>query len=226
MGLFDFLFKKKSKDDEPALGVTSDMCAAPKAKKRPEQKKQKPETAPVTEDTAVEETASTATEMTAENAEPVEIDEASLEVVDEQSFDEEEPAGGGRKRVGTFNVKRAKDGRYVFNLYNANKVIIATSQIYSSAQSAMNGVKSVMTNATRAQVEDTTLKNPKPKSFPKWEVYLDKAGQYRFRLYAPNGSCICHAKAGYSSGSSCKRGIDSIVRLAEAAQIDKAYLMK
>ena len=37
MGLFDFLFKKKSKDAEPALGVTSEMCAAPKAKKHPSQ---------------------------------------------------------------------------------------------------------------------------------------------------------------------------------------------
>ena len=224
MGIFDFLFKKRNKDDEPALGVTSDMCAKPKAKKHTAQKKQPtvaPEAAP-----AVSEEVAASAEVAAEAVEPVEIDESTFEVVDEQSFDESEPAGGGRKRVGTFNVKRAKDGRYVFNLYNANKVIIATSQIYSSAQSAMNGVKSVMTNATRAQVEDTTLKNPKPKSFPKWEVYLDRAGQYRFRLYAPNGSCICHAKAGYSSSSSCKRGIDSIVRLAEAAQIDKAYLMK
>ena len=225
MGIFDFLFKKRNKDDEPALGVTSDMCAKPKAKKRTAQKKQQPTKAPEAAPAVSEEVAASA-EVAAEAVEPVEIDESTFEVVDEQSFDESEPAGGGRKRVGTFNVKRAKDGRYVFNLYNANKVIIATSQIYSSAQSAMNGVKSVMTNATRAQVEDTTLKNPKPKSFPKWEVYLDRAGQYRFRLYAPNGSCICHAKAGYSSSSSCKRGIDSIVRLAEAAQIDKAYLMK
>lgn len=225
MGIFDFLFKKRNKDDEPALGVTSDMCAKPKAKKRTAQKKQQPTVAPEAAPAVSEEVAASA-DVAAEAVEPVEIDESTFEVVDEQSFDESEPAGGGRKRVGTFNVKRAKDGRYVFNLYNANKVIIATSQIYSSAQSAMNGVKSVMTNATRAQVEDTTLKNPKPKSFPKWEVYLDRAGQYRFRLYAPNGSCICHAKAGYSSSSSCKRGIDSIVRLAEAAQIDKAYLMK
>ena len=225
MGIFDFLFKKRNKDDEPALGVTSDMCAKPKAKKCTAQKKQQPAEAPEAAPAVSEEVVASA-DVAADAVEPVEIDESTFEVVDEQSFDESEPAGGGRKRVGTFNVKRAKDGRYVFNLYNANKVIIATSQIYSSAQSAMNGVKSVMTNATRAQVEDTTLKNPKPKTFPKWEVYLDRAGQYRFRLYAPNGSCICHAKAGYSSSSSCKRGIDSIVRLAEAAQIDKAYLMK
>ena len=125
-----------------------------------------------------------------------------------------------------FDIKKAKDGRYVFNLYNANHIIIATSQIYSSSQSAVNGVKSVMTNATKAALEDSTLKNPVPQPFPKWEVYIDKAGEYRFRLYATNGSCICHAKAGYATKSNCKRGIDSIIRLAEAAQIDKSYLVK
>ena len=83
-----------------------------------------------------------------------------------------------------------------------------------------------MTNATKAALEDSTLKNPVPQPFPKWEVYIDKAGEYRFRLYATNGSCICHAKAGYATKSNCKRGIDSIIRLAEAAQIDKSYLVK
>ena len=226
MGLFDFLFKKKSKDAEPALGVTSEMCAAPKAKKHPSQIKKKTEPAPVAEGVAVEELASTSAELTSESAEPAEIDEASLEVVDEQSFDEEEPAGGGRKRVGTFNVKRAKDGRYVFNLYAANKVMVATSQIYSSSQSAMTGVKSVMANAANAPIEDSTLKNPTVYPFPKWEVYMDRAGEYRFRLYATNGNCICHAKKGYSTKSNCKRGIESIIRFVSEANIDKSYLAK
>ena len=51
------------------------------------------------------------------------------------------------------------------------------------------------------------------------------AGEYRFRLYATNGLCICHSAHGYSTKSGCKGGIESIGRFAsEAAKIDKSYL--
>ena len=127
-------------------------------------------------------------------------------------------------RVGSFDIKKAKDGRFVFNLYSANKVIIATSQVYSSSQSAVIGIKSVMANALKAQIEDLTLKTPDPKSYPKWEIYVDRAGEYRFRLNATNANCVCHAKAGYATKSNCKRAIESIIRLAESAEIDKSYI--
>ena len=127
-------------------------------------------------------------------------------------------------KVGSFDIKKAKDGRFVFNLYSANKVIIATSQVYSSSQSALTGIKSVMSNAIKAQTEDLTLKKPEPKPYPKWEIYLDRAGEYRFRLNAANANCVCHAKAGYSTKASCKRAIESIIRIAETAEIDKSYI--
>ena len=126
---------------------------------------------------------------------------------------------------GFFEIKKAKDGRCVFNLYAANRVIIATSQIYSSSQSALSGIKSVIANCEKAMVEDTTLKDAKTLPYPKWEIYTDKAGAYRFRLNASNGSCICHSQ-GYTTKASCKNGIDSIIRTAKDASIDKAYLTK
>ncbi len=129
-------------------------------------------------------------------------------------------------RSGSFDIKKAKDGRYVFNLYSANKVLIATSQTYSSSQSAMTGIKSVMANALKAEIEDLTLKKPEPKSYPKWEIYADKAGEFRFRLNASNASCVCHSKMGYASKANCKRAIESIIRLAEDADIGKSYVGK
>ena len=145
------------------------------------------------------------------------------ETVSETTFVEEASAEGKPARTGTFEIKRAKDGRYVFNLYASNRVIIARSQIYSSSSNAQNGIRSVIANAPRAKIEDTTLKKPVPVSFPKWEIYLDKAGQYRFRLYATNGDCICHSR-GYTAKSSCKSGIQSIIRFATDAKINKIYL--
>ena len=130
-----------------------------------------------------------------------------------------------RSSSGRFEIKKAKDGRFVFNLYASNHVIIATSQIYSSTQSAINGINSVIKNAPIAEIEDRTLQNYTEKKNPKWEIYLDNGGQYRFRLNAPNGDTICHSQ-GYTSKANCKNGIDSIIRHASSADIDKIYLKK
>lgn len=43
----------------------------------------------------------------------------------------------------------------------------------------------------------------------KFEIYKDKAGEYRFRLKAANGQAIL-ASEGYKSKSSCVNGIESV----------------
>ncbi len=128
-------------------------------------------------------------------------------------------------RSGKFEIKKAKDGRFVFNLYASNHVIIATSQVYSSSSGALNGIKSVIANAPTSPIEDQTLKSFEVLTYPKWEIYQDKGGDYRFRLSASNGSCICHSQ-GYKAKSSCKGGIESIIKFANDAKIDKSYLKK
>ena len=89
----------------------------------------------------------------------------------------------------------------------------------------MNGIKSVIANAATAPIEDQTLKSVTTVPFPKWEIYLDKGEQYRFRLCASNGSCVCHSQ-GYTSKANCKNGIESIIKSSANAEIDKAYLDK
>lgn len=128
-------------------------------------------------------------------------------------------------RSGKFEIKKSKDGRFVFNLYASNNVIVATSQVYSSSTSAMNGIKSVIANASSAPIEDQSLKKVTPVPFPKWEIYLDKGEQYRFRLCASNGSCVCHSQ-GYTTKTNCKKGIESIIKFASDAEITKVYLDK
>ncbi|MBQ7390828.1 MAG: DUF1508 domain-containing protein [Clostridia bacterium] len=128
-------------------------------------------------------------------------------------------------RSGKFEIKKSKDGRFVFNLYASNNVIVATSQVYSSSTSAINGIKSVVANAASAQIEDQSLKKVTPVPFPKWEIYQDKGEQYRFRLCASNGSCVVHSQ-GYTSKANCKKGIESIIKFASDAEITKVYLDK
>jgi uncharacterized protein YegP (UPF0339 family) len=130
-----------------------------------------------------------------------------------------------KSRVGKFEIKKTKDDRYVFNLYASNNVIIATSQIYSSAQGAINGINSIITNSAKAEIEDQTLKSYEELPYPKWEIYSDNAGQYRFRLNATNGSCVCHSQ-GYTTKLNCKKGIESIINTSKNAEIVKAYLKK
>jgi len=52
----------------------------------------------------------------------------------------------------------------------------------------------------------------------KFEVYTDKAGEFRFKLKAPNGEVIAVSE-GYSSKKSCMNGIESVRKNAPNATI-------
>ena len=192
--------------------------------------------APVVEESveADEATEQTVEEVAEETVDPTADEPADLptedtgitvnvEAADAEAAQPSYPTFGGKRA--RFEIKRTKDDRYVFNLFAANQVIVATSQVYSSVQSALNGIRSIIANAPKAPIEDQTLKNWEPLSYPKWEIYLDNAKQFRFRLNATNGNCVVHSQ-GYTTKASCKNGIESITRNAKDAQIDKAYLKK
>ena len=55
----------------------------------------------------------------------------------------------------------------------------------------------------------------------KFELYTDKAGEYRFRLKAGNGEVIAISE-GYSSKSAALNGIDSVRRNAADAEVVEA----
>ncbi|TGL33419.1 YegP family protein [Leptospira perdikensis] len=52
----------------------------------------------------------------------------------------------------------------------------------------------------------------------KFEIYKDKAGEFRFRLKAANGEIIASSE-GYASKQSCENGIASVKNNAAAAEI-------
>ncbi len=229
MGLFSRLFGKKkvarSQEDyliEPVPKKSEEVAVSeaslPEAEPipaEPKEVKEAPEKKPP------------ATKKTTVKAEPAKkaASTAKKPSAPIEKAEEPKPAPKENTKNGFFEIKKSKDSRYVFNLYASNKVIIATSQIYSSASAAINGIKSVKANAEIAGIEDQTLKSYTTLPFPKWEIYQDKGGDYRFRLSASNGSCVCHSQ-GYTSKANCKNGIQSIIRTAKNAEIDKAYLIK
>ena len=119
--------------------------------------------------------------------------------------------------MGKFAVKQTKSG-IKFNLKANNGETIATSEVYNSKAACMNGIDSVRRNAPGAQVENQTVENYEVLKHPKFEVYVDKAGEYRFRLKATNGQIIAVSE-GYKAMSSCMNGIDSVKRNAEDSEI-------
>ena len=84
------------------------------------------------------------------------------------------------------------------------------------------GINSVIRNAGTAPIEDQTLINVEEQKFPKWIIFMDAKGEYRFRLHASNGECVCTPNDGYLSKDACKVGMRSIANTAAHADIVKA----
>jgi uncharacterized protein YegP (UPF0339 family) len=122
--------------------------------------------------------------------------------------------------MGKFVVKETSTG-YTFQLKAANGETIAVSEVYNTEAACLNGIDSVKRNAPAADVENQTVDGYTAVKHPKFEVYTDKAGEFRFRLTATNGQTIA-ASEGYKSKSSCFSGIESVKKNAPEAAIEKA----
>ena len=118
--------------------------------------------------------------------------------------------------MGKFVIKEAKTG-LKFDLKATNGQVIASSQVYKSRKSCLNGIESVRKNAL-VEVEDQTVEGYEVLKNPKYEVYTDKAGEFRFRLKASNGQIIATGE-GYKTMKSCKNGIASIGKNAPDAPV-------
>ncbi len=105
-----------------------------------------------------------------------------------------------------------------FDLKATNGQIVLTSEIYSSEAACRNGIESIIKNAPGAKVENQTEAGWEVMTHPKFEMYEDKAGEYRFRLKARNGEII-GVSEGYTTKVSCENGIESVKKNAAAAEI-------
>ena len=119
--------------------------------------------------------------------------------------------------MGKFVVKKTNTG-IKFDLKAGNGQVIATSEVYTTAAACKNGIASVQKNAPVAAVEDQTAEGYEVAKNPKFEIYKDKAGEFRFRLKATNGQVIAVSE-GYTSMASCENGIESVKKNAVDADI-------
>ena len=83
------------------------------------------------------------------------------------------------------------------------------------------GVKDDVYQQVMAAVENQTVEGYAVEKHPKFEIYTDKAGEFRFRLKATNGQIIAVSE-GYKAMASCMNGIESVKKNAVDAPVVEA----
>lgn len=117
--------------------------------------------------------------------------------------------------MGKFVIRQTATG-YKFDLKATNGETIATSEIYSGHAACLKGAQSVANCAAGANLADLTL--GQDATNPKFELYEDKGGEFRFRLKARNGEIIAVSE-GYKTKAACENGVDSVRKNAPEAPI-------
>jgi uncharacterized protein YegP (UPF0339 family) len=95
---------------------------------------------------------------------------------------------------GKYEIKRAKNNEYYFNLKAGNGEIILTSETYKAKAGAKNGIESVKTNSPQ---ED------------RYERKTSPSGKFFFLLKAGNREVIGRGEM-YESETSRDSGIESV----------------
>lgn len=121
--------------------------------------------------------------------------------------------------MGSFRIRKVNTG-YKFDLFAPNGEEILTSEVYSSRAACEKGILSVRKNAPAAPVEDETEVSAPVQPNPKFQLYEDRSGRFRFRLRSRNGKTIAVSDA-YVTKSGCRDGIDSVKEYAAEAAVEE-----
>lgn len=121
--------------------------------------------------------------------------------------------------MGKFVIRETNTG-IKFDLKATNGEVILTSEVYSGEPACRKGIESVKKNAPAANVENQTVEGFEVQKHPKFEIYTDKAGEFRFRLKATNGEII-GVSEGYKALKSAVNGIESVKKNASEAETVK-----
>lgn len=218
--------KKAVKEVEPEAEKPAPKKAAPKkVKAEPEVQ--------VTSDAPAETVAPTPVKKTRKKADPkpdandVEIkntneeeNKVAKETTKAAATPEQILVEGTGQYHGKFVIKKTDKGNFVYKLFAyGNKCVAIGAQAYESLSGVKGGIASVSRIAATSPIENQTLKSYETLKFPKWEIYADKKGEFRLRLYAANGNLVATTNDGYLSVSAAKKGIESVARAAEGAAI-------
>jgi uncharacterized protein YegP (UPF0339 family) len=125
----------------------------------------------------------------------------------------------GMERLAGREFLAAQEGKLKFEIYQdaakefrwrlkaPNGLILATAgQGYKAKADCRKGVERIMADAGTDKLT--------------FEVYEDKAKEFRWRLKAPNGQVIASSSEGYKAKADCEKAIDSIKKGAAKAEVE------
>ena len=118
--------------------------------------------------------------------------------------------------MGKFIIRRVPSG-VKFDLKAPNGQTVLTSEVYRSLAACRKGIAAVQKNAPAAKVENRTAEGASLTN-PKFELYQDRAGQFRFRLKARNGAIIAVSEP-YAARLGCRGSIESVQKNAQDALV-------
>lgn len=119
--------------------------------------------------------------------------------------------------MGKYRLRRVPSG-FKFDLLAENGQAVLTSEVYLSEAACRKGMESVRKNAPLAAVENQTEAGFQTLPHPKFQVYQDKQGFFRFRLKARNGEIIAVSDR-YTAKAGCLGGIESAKRNAQTSPV-------
>ena len=102
-----------------------------------------------------------------------------------------------------YELKKAANGKYIFNLKAGNGEVILTSQLYKAASYAKKGIASVIKNGPQKE---------------RFEIKDAANGQVFFVLKAANSQVIGKSEF-YPTKAIAEKGIASVMKNAAAATI-------
>ncbi len=127
--------------------------------------------------------------------------------------------------MGSFVIKEVRIKElgqgYYFDLYAPSRLIIATSQIYTSLAVCKKGARSVVRDAREAAVDDLTDPTRPSVGYPRFEIFRE-GENYRFRLRTQSGDRTLTSQY-YSSVAICKAAIESVKALVA---MPKFYILE
>ena len=112
--------------------------------------------------------------------------------------------------MGKFEMKKGTKG-FRFNLKAGNGEIIASSETYPTEAACIFKIRETIESCRSAHIEDQCITGFMAMPCPKFEIYVDRAGEFRFRLLSKQKEILCVSE-GYRQKASCQNGIKSVLK--------------
>ena len=103
----------------------------------------------------------------------------------------------------SYEIKRAGNKQFFFNLKAANGEVVLTSEMYKTRTGVNKGIESVTKNGPDCLMYD---------------MKMDKRGRYYFLLKAANNRIIGKSES-YTTAAKMEKGIQAVIRSARSAVV-------